>query len=239
MLHGKKFVATVAYDLYLELAEGKVEPDWKLERPVGFHRFREKLGLQKLRYSPANNKYPGDDKLRASTQLSKKRRHVLMSPSRSVSSGASGVSAELLADEGNNGRLCGFLGQLNEHIEAVQSLPLNRKRDCFVCGEKAYQICSICQAPLHYTNPPKNNLITIPCFFHYHDTGFCGLARRDSTKLQSPIPQTKWEMKKKASVVTHRKAIKELKKTLISSNNNALRQPCGGNSNSEWNDNCV
>ena len=62
MLHAKKFAIVTAYDLYLELCEGGVDPEWRVSKHVDFHRFREKLAMQMLAYSPAKLKYPSDSK---------------------------------------------------------------------------------------------------------------------------------------------------------------------------------
>lgn len=45
MNHGKALAVTTAYDMYLECAEGNLNSDWKVSKPVDFHRFREKLGM--------------------------------------------------------------------------------------------------------------------------------------------------------------------------------------------------
>ena len=36
MLHGKAMLVVVAYDMYLEVAEGKINNDWKLDEPMDF-----------------------------------------------------------------------------------------------------------------------------------------------------------------------------------------------------------
>lgn len=243
MNHGKKTVALVSYDMYLECAEGILHPLWKVEKPVSFHRFREKLGLQQLTYSPSDLKYPGDEKLRSNTVLSKKRRRTILSPNRSAVSSASsssGVTAEYFAEESNRGRLCGFLGHLNDHVESVKPIPNKGKRDCHVCGEKAHQLCSICGVALHYSNPPKNASIKVPCFFLYHDTGFCGLARSDWKRLGSPVSD--WQVKA-SKIASHETAMKSLKKSMDSCTNSAstVAGNEGGNNNNteEWNDRCV
>jgi hypothetical protein len=80
MLHAKAMAIVVAYDIYLELAEGGVDPDWKLvddkekPNPVDFHVFRETLARQMLAYTPKKNKYLGDDKFRSYTKLGKAKR---------------------------------------------------------------------------------------------------------------------------------------------------------------------
>ena len=51
MNHGKAIAVLVAYDIYLECCEGKLDPSWEITAPVSFHRFQEKLAKQMLQYS--------------------------------------------------------------------------------------------------------------------------------------------------------------------------------------------
>jgi len=52
MNHAKALAIVTAYDMYLECCEGKLNPDWKVDKPVDFHLFRERLGTQMLKYDP-------------------------------------------------------------------------------------------------------------------------------------------------------------------------------------------
>jgi hypothetical protein len=70
MLHGKALGLVVAYNMYVEVAEGKLKPEWKVEEPLDFWRFREQLVKQMLAYKPSNRSYPGNSRMRASTQQS-------------------------------------------------------------------------------------------------------------------------------------------------------------------------
>jgi hypothetical protein len=54
--------------MYLECCEGKLNAEWKIEKPMSFWRFREKLSEQMLAYNPINRLYPGDQNMRVSTQ---------------------------------------------------------------------------------------------------------------------------------------------------------------------------
>ena len=49
----------VAYDIYLEVAEGGIRGEWKLDEPMDFWRFRERLANGILKYKPSARKYPG------------------------------------------------------------------------------------------------------------------------------------------------------------------------------------
>ena len=59
MLHGKAMAVVVANDMYLEVAEGKINNDWKLDEPMDFWWFRENLENSMLRYKPSARKYLG------------------------------------------------------------------------------------------------------------------------------------------------------------------------------------
>ena len=62
MLHGKALEVVVAYDMYLEVAGENLRGEWKLDEPMSFWRFREKLAEGMLKYKPSARKYPGDEK---------------------------------------------------------------------------------------------------------------------------------------------------------------------------------
>ena len=72
MLHGIALVVVVAYDMYLEAARGPLRPEWKIEHPMDFHQFRDRLSGQMMKYNPGMKIYPGDCKFRVSTQMNKK-----------------------------------------------------------------------------------------------------------------------------------------------------------------------
>ena len=184
----------VAYDIYLECCEGKLRAgEWYIPKPVTFHRFREKLFSQMLAYSPRNRKYPGDENFRTSTQehVNRRKSSVPM-PSvsarragTSVSSSTSSVASGITMEDFNNAnaRLCGNLTPLYCHLTSVATLPNNRTRICAVCGGGTSQICLKCTnpvnkeigVPLHKHSRDGN----VPCFFHYHNTEFFGLAKND------------------------------------------------------------
>jgi hypothetical protein len=77
MLHRKALGLVVAYGMYLEVAEGKIMPVWKLEEPLDFSQFWEQLSKQMLAYKPSNQSYPGDSRMRALTQQSSQQWEVL------------------------------------------------------------------------------------------------------------------------------------------------------------------
>ena len=74
MLHVKAMAGTVAYDMYLECCEGKLNPLWYVKKPMTFWQFRDKLGKQMLKYDPRFCNYPGDDRMRSYTAMNKEQR---------------------------------------------------------------------------------------------------------------------------------------------------------------------
>eukprot|EP00957_Ditylum_brightwellii_P048006 3645270-Ditylum_brightwellii.AAC.1 len=51
-IHGKALVVVIAYDMYLEFAEGGVLPICKLEQCMAFLEFRVRLSKQMCGYRP-------------------------------------------------------------------------------------------------------------------------------------------------------------------------------------------
>ena len=74
MLHAKAMGLVVAYDMYLECAEGKINPRWKVSKPMSFWKFRDTLGQQMLSYSPKFTFYAGDDRMRSFTAMNQSQR---------------------------------------------------------------------------------------------------------------------------------------------------------------------
>jgi len=182
MNHAKALAIVTAYDMYLECAEGKLNPAWKVDKPVDFHRFREKLGMQMLAYDPRSRLYAGDEKFRSSTQQNqtqRRRTSKSLSPARSMQSTSSGVCEDDLSSTTESStRLCGFLDTIIEHIESCKRFPGTNGRLCVVCGVRTAKYCSKCGKPMH-TSPIEGSDSQVSCFIHYHNTSFFGLARED------------------------------------------------------------
>ncbi len=62
----------LSYSLYLQCAEGNVDPEWKVT-PVSGPRFCQKMSLQMVQYKSSNLHYPGDEKMRNTTQMKKRK----------------------------------------------------------------------------------------------------------------------------------------------------------------------
>ena len=207
MLHATALAIVIAYDMYLEVAEGKLNSDWKVTFPVDFWTFRDVLSLQMLQYNPKDRTYPGDDSMRVCTKQNKsqrkgkkKSRQELEDDDTDISETASkkgrgrpSVASKQKQKEaqefkrakygrGDNSRLCGNLSRLDKHIKSVET-SLKHPKACKVCGGDAYSVCNVCGVPLHFI-PTKGKHAGKMCFFDYHDDAFFGLAR-DDTKLSN------------------------------------------------------
>lgn len=174
----------VACNVHLECASGKINIEWKI-KPVDFHRFSEKPLHQMLTHSPKECKCAGDERFQESTQSPRRQQARHRSPPRggsSVSSSSSsasrGVTTEtLMWDPDQSGNTCGYLSKLRKHAAAIKPIPNKNKRARVVCGKDCCQMCTICDSPMHCSNPPKEVPdIRSPCFFLYHDQGCVGLA---------------------------------------------------------------
>lgn len=175
----------VAYDIYRECAEGRLEglADCKLAKTVSFHRFREKLAKQMLKYDPRHRNYPGDEYFRVSTQQrirdrtpprSRSRSPANGSGNRTVISSSSSVTSQQIktADQ----RLCGDLTKITEHGLSLVKLPKRAHKVCVVCGKNCYHKCKKCGVALH--KPPSGEGEKA-CFYHWHNALFYGLAKSD------------------------------------------------------------
>ena len=70
----QKIAITVPYSLYIEVTAGNLDPEWKVESPLSFYKFRDKISKQMLSYNPQDLLYPGDENMRYFTILPKDRR---------------------------------------------------------------------------------------------------------------------------------------------------------------------
>jgi len=68
MLYAKGMVIVVAYDMYLEVCEGKMDAIWTNADPISYHTFREQRSSQSLQYDPIKRHFPGDELIRISTK---------------------------------------------------------------------------------------------------------------------------------------------------------------------------
>ena len=176
MLHAIGLAIVLAYDIYLEISEGQLDSDWKLQYPVDFLTFRDVLSVQMLEYDPKNRRYYGDASMRVCTKQNKRDRDQDNNSSeskRNTSRGRPTVDSkqqELENDyfkkaknaRGENSRLCGNLPRLDKHIKSVET-GLKHPKACRVCGGDTYSICRVCGVPLHFI-PSKGQHTGKMCF---------------------------------------------------------------------------
>lgn len=178
MIHGKSLAVVTAYDMYLEVATGDLDPHLKIEKPMDFHTFRERLSEQMLQYNPTLRCYPGDQNMRVSTKQIRAERP------RAPSHSEDGVTLEQFraatTGEGNDQlpRLCGDLSLLMLHIESLDT-SLHHPKKCCVCGEDCYAVCKVCSEAVHQPFAKKGKL----CFFDRHNDAKFGLCRCDQPLL--------------------------------------------------------
>jgi len=59
--HALSLAIVTAYDIYLEVCEGAINPAFTNKQPVSFFTFREILSKQMTNYDACNQLYPGDE----------------------------------------------------------------------------------------------------------------------------------------------------------------------------------
>ena len=198
-------VIVVAYGIYEECGEGKLNEEWKFKdkkEKMTYWDFRDKLADGLLTYSPTRIKYSGDSFMRAVTSTPKNKRGT----KRSVS----GVSAAQYgkARKWTTSRLCGDLGKITHHVRSIVPVPTKKPRVCAWCGLPCYFMCGMCKdetgkhIPLHY-NQKKGDAKGNQCFYHYHNDMMFGLGKNDHTRLRNGTksewkPATSAEIRKNA-----------------------------------------
>jgi len=221
MNHGLSLAVVVAYDMYKEAASGTLCEEWKVERPMDFHQFRDRLSGQMLAYAPTKRQYPGDSQFRVSTKQDHKRRlHTRMrhhgrkrgklSAATVASGGSHALSSAEYKEAKSSGRLCKDLSELAEHLASFVRNSTKGGVNCHWCGEKTYTICGKCGVPLH-NFPTKGNNKGAACSVLYHDPRCFGLGCVDCTGKDA-VPSRrgiKWQMPSKAAKKANKEHIEE------------------------------
>ena len=117
MLHTMSLAGVVAYDMYLEVAEGKLDQTWKDENSVDFWTFRDLLSNQMVKYNPTHCKYAGGTNMRPAKEQNKATRDNSKDGTRGKIGGGisrGGSIVQLCKKKskyrrGANSRLCGNL----------------------------------------------------------------------------------------------------------------------------------
>jgi hypothetical protein len=194
MSHAKAMVVATAYEMYLECAEGKLLPSWKVEKPMTYRQFCLRLSEQMMAYDPRNMDYPGDSEYRLVTQQPKKRRrknnHVLQDvPSLDVST---------LAEARRTGRVCSYdYKKFQEHMASVKQA--KNAAECDICGKRTFWHCGICKVPNCILE--ERRFKGCSCMFNFHNERWLGLARSDSKNLAQWRAPTQKKQQQNARIV--------------------------------------
>jgi hypothetical protein len=199
MNHAKAMGLAVAYDMYKECAEGKLDPEWKLAKPVTYHKFHDHLSRQMLQWDPAHQLYPGDNNMRRVQQLNKTRRAMKKRRAFELDGYKDSVSVIEFKKQksGPNPRLCGNLSDFRRHADSIlrqgQGGRGRAGLRCVVCSTKTYTSCGLCDTagrdndghpPLCFF-PSKGAGVGNTCFLDYHNDVFFGLAKKDCNSVVS------------------------------------------------------
>ena len=180
MVHIFAMAVITAYDMYLEVCEGKLNKNWHIKRPASFKEFRAQLATQMLYYSAKNGFYKGDKRMRCNTQLPKRRRTKKRDMNDSV-------TQEQFEEAKQGPRLCGDLTEYHRHVQSYSAHKHGHK--CVVCKQKAYTFCQVCGEWMHrYTNRGGNGQKY--CDINWHNDLFFGLAEKDHCSLKNKPKST-------------------------------------------------
>ena len=186
MRHGKAIAMSMAYRLYLQCAEGGVDPEWKV-RPVSGPAFKHRMSLQMVTYKARDMRYPGDEKMRASTQTGKRYR--------GTSEGGTAImtldnntkrvhydkylDVKMPKERFKKSRLCADdMTLLKEHIN---SMVCKHRAKCHYCGKPTFMMCMLCGVHVCFKN--STNTASLSCVLHYHDDDYYGIGMEDRHRL--------------------------------------------------------
>ena len=115
-------------------------------------------------------------------------------------------------------RLCCDLCQLINHMESVHQIPNRNSKMCVVCGKDCYHVCTKCvgedgrQGVTMHAAPNltgKKGADGVPCYMHYHNTSFYGLACSDY-KLTGLSAKKDWKSPTVHQRAEHRRKIRRV-----------------------------
>ena len=181
--HAKGLALTVAYDIYKECCEGKLHCSWTISDPVDFFTFQDVLSRQMCQYDPRKQHYPGDEKMRMVTSLTKRKRashaHGISKAIKMHSNNKQGtISFQQYkkAMQARPHRICDSLAVYEKHVDSYTHSK-NPAR-CAVCGFNSYKRCTICGVALH-DNDTKGAAKGKKCALHWHSKPYVGLCFED------------------------------------------------------------
>jgi hypothetical protein len=174
---------SMAYSLYLQCAEGTVNPEWKVT-PVSGTRFWQMMSLQMVQNKCSNLQYPEDEKMHKNTQMNEKKRGTSDIGLIECNNNIKRVSYLLYLDEkkprgGKKTILCtGNMTLLKQHLNSMKRLHL---ATCQVCGKKPYMVCQICKK--HVCFKSGKSMSSLSCCIDFHDDLMYGLGFMDRVEL--------------------------------------------------------
>ena len=178
MTHAKGLAITVAYDIYLEITEGHLNPSFKVKEPVDFYTFRDQLSVQMCQYEPKNQIYKGDEKMRVVSKMTCTMRQKRKSDAvvRTSEGEANQISFEQYCDLMKTRRVCKNLYKYESHLKHIK--PHKSAAKCAVCGVNAFNRCQICNVALH-NNDTKGIGKGRNCALKWHSEAYLGLCFED------------------------------------------------------------
>jgi hypothetical protein len=199
MNHAKAMGLAVAYDMYKECAEGGLDPEWKVDKLVSYHKFHDSLSRQMLQWDPAHQLYPGDNNMRKVKQLNKSQRVRKKRRAFELNGYEDSVSIDEYkkSKKGPNPRLCGNLSAFRCHANGIVKQGTGGRGKgalkCVVCNTRTYTSCGLCLSPQANDNdgrhpplcffPSKGPGVGNSCFLDYHNDVFFGLAKKDCNSV--------------------------------------------------------
>jgi hypothetical protein len=221
MRHGKAIAMSMAYQIYLQCAEGGVDADWKVT-PVSGPLFKKKMSAQMVNYRARQHNYPGDEKMRGATQTAKKYRGTSDEGIAMVAldSGAKRAHYDkyvdmkmMPRDKTKRPRLCsGNITLLTEHIKSMKS---KHKAKCKYCGQYTYMMCTLCGVHVCWREKKEPGKVAtggtnLSCVMKYHDDDYYGIGMEDRCTLFG-VPERAYEMPKENEIRANMKYMKELR----------------------------
>jgi hypothetical protein len=217
--HGKAIGKCMGYQLYMQCAEGGVDPDWKVDKPMTAPEYRRKLARQMCEYRARKREYPGDDKMREATQQCKKRRRGrayekrLIEALETCDDGSKRVSydqylaAKKPRSRAETTRLCSDnIDMLKKHINSYNFKATRAK--CQVCGAPCSSRCGTCGLSACFKSERYKSQ-SVTCSFDLHNDDYFGLTMDDQAKLLGR-PKGKFKKATTSEVKANRKHICKL-----------------------------
>ena len=220
--HGKAIGLSMAHQLYLQCAQGGVDPSWKVDKPMSAPAYRRKLSRQLCEYRARNRQYPGDEIMREATQQHKRRRMTkaherrLLEALETCDDGTKRVSYNQYLDakrpraRTQRTRLCSDnLELLKEHIQSFNLSGTRAK--CQMCGEFTVAICGKCGLNCCFKDGGRYQSTGLSCSLDLHNDDYFGLSLNDHTKLLGK-PRGSFKRATKSDIKANSAHIQKLRK---------------------------